>query len=572
MESGSSPGASASEITFHICHRRETRPTIADLSMSGLVLYAHADSDGWNSPLIIVFGDSVKDFCLYQALSRMRPRVLWLPASAVGRMAADELAADATVPRLLLGLSSCIASSSLSTAGLQVTSASLDRSILERAFSDSRYAQYLSGQHESAIAAADSVPQHPLRCFEAKNAPIPSLIQVADDNVVSYYQPATLKSMRNPSPHNIRWVSELSFMNTSLPRHHMAAVWMLGSRERRTSDVRISDFGLAFHAVSPILIASPDMESALVRPTIRIPGGKDAFDIAADSAGLDAEVSDKGVYSAALTSKLGGLQEASAFLRSTTGQKFAAAYLDTSVSSETTGVCLKNKRRYINLLAMSEALGGETKAQDLLDSLSEKRILYRGLILHCHLCKKADWFSFKELSDEFECKRCRRKQLFTRRHWKKPAEPTLYYQLDEIFYQALANDGEVALLALDYVRRRDPTRFSFAQELRFVSRADDDFFCSGIETDLNLVSSGHLVIGEVKKTAMLAARKSDEVRLIERYRILAERLCARRVVFATATEAWRPETKQRLEAGFRESRVVLELIGRAELRLNEAVL
>jgi hypothetical protein len=61
----------------------------------------------------------------------------------------------------------------------------------------------------------------------------------------------------------------------------------------------------------------------------------------------------------------------------------------------------------------------------------------------------------KDLADEFNCKRCARKQPIQSRHTFGQAEPVWYYQLDEIAYQRIRNDMHVPLLALDYLRKKN---------------------------------------------------------------------------------------------------------------------
>lgn len=57
---------------------------------------------------------------------------------------------------------------------------------------------------------------------------------------------------------------------------------------------------------------------------------------------------------------------------------------------------------------------------------------------------------------------------------------------------------------------------------------------------------GVLTIGEAKKAAKLNNKRAEEIRTIEKYKDLATKLGARRIVFATLAEQWDAATQQEI--------------------------
>ncbi len=181
--------------------------------------------------------------------------------------------------------------------------------------------------------------------------------------------------------------------------------------------------------------ASADL--SVPRPSIRIPEALETFKEVAQQSNLSCVISDKGFYAENACQKFGGLASLAAFLRSPSGQLFASAFLDKTKPEE--GEHLKGAvlagRRYFDLDSLEVAIGDENEAANILDRLSSSAVLYRGFVLQCQYCRRADWFPFGDLTDSFTCKRCHRDQVFVQGHWRYPKQPHVYYQLDELVYQ-----------------------------------------------------------------------------------------------------------------------------------------
>jgi hypothetical protein len=284
----------------------------------------------------------------------------------------------------------------------------------------------------------------------------------------------------------------------------------------------------------------------------------------ARSAGLSCSTSDKGFYAENACQKFGGLEKLAAFLRSRVGQLFASAFLDKTKpgpDDRLKGVLLSDKRRYFDMDSLAAIFENECEAVQILDRLSEAAVLYRGFVLQCHYCRRADWFSLRDLSDFFTCKRCHREQVFTRKHWRQPNQPHLYYQLDELIYLGLEHNMQVPLLALDILRGSKDS-FLYVHELGYRETDKDS---PPVEVDLNCVADGVLTIGEAKKDDRLGKSAKEESEVISKHLDLAKKLCAHRVVFATASEEWHASTIKRLVKAFGDQRFELILLTRKHL-------
>lgn len=201
--------------------------------------------------------------------------------------------------------------------------------------------------------------------------------------------------------------------------------------------------------------------------------------------------------------------------------------------------------------AVKNQVGRE--AVDLIDELVSKQILYRGFIFVCSYCRNSTWFSVGEITQEFTCKRCGRRQVYTKAHWKMPDEPAWFYKLDELVYQGYRQGMAVPLLALDHLRSNTSENFSFTTDREFWKvnaakpEAEVDFFC---------VTDGVLTIGEAKKENRLGKSPSEENAEISKYKRMAVGLAARRLVFATLAEAWNTTTVERVTSAFGDMRFV----------------
>src|SRR5262249_34463005 len=151
------------------------------------------------------------------------------------------------------------------------------------------------------------------------------------------------------------------------------------------------------------------------------------------------------------------------------------------------------------------------------------------------------WFSVSNVTQEFTCRRCGRRQVYTKANWKMPDEPAWFYKLDELIYQGYRQGMAVSLLALHYLKSKTQDSFTFTTDREFwrpkASKAEveADFFCA---------PDGVFTVGEAKTGSSLGEGHSEEAAKIRKYKRLVTGLSIRRLVFATMASDWRNDTVQ----------------------------
>jgi hypothetical protein len=194
----------------------------------------------------------------------------------------------------------------------------------------------------------------------------------------------------------------------------------------------------------------------------------------------------------------------------------------------------ENQRRYLNFLAIRKILGSIDDAVATIDQYIEHDILYRGFIFKCLYCSNRDWYSIANVTKKFKCSRCGKEQTVTKPNWRLPDEPSWFYQLDEILYQAIRSNAIVPLLTLDYLRRESTYSFLYTNELRLSKTGKGGHF---VEIDICCIPDGQLSLGE-SRLAHRIGKSGDEARASAiKYMNVAEEINATMVVFATLAES-----------------------------------
>ncbi len=549
--------------------REKLRSLPTRLSMTGLGFYRPARYSDATELVLAVAGTSVEDFALYYALSRMRTRVLWIPPSVTADAlapASKTLAVDERF-HFVNDLASLASGNTQRYGGMRLISATLPDPHLEQI--RARLSEAAIGHVQCQVAiASEMIPIYPIRHYEANNASVLRSIAIPDDGVIPLFETPLPKNFETVNPQKHRWLTELNISKYHLPRHHVLGERLMGAPYFTAKDVRISSEGPTYFCPSFMVFGGASAESSVPRPSIRIPEPLEIFRDVARPCGLSCSISDKGFYAENACQKFGGLAALAEFLRSQSGQAFASAFLDKSKPEE--GDHLRGDmlggRRYFDLDSLSEALGNESKAAEILDRLASSAVLYRGFVLQCQYCRRVDWIPLGELTDGFTCKRCHREQVFVRKHWRHPDQPHLYYQLDELVYLGLEHNMQVPLLALDLLRRMSQDSFLHVPELEY---SEKDVDKPAYEVDLNCIVDGFLTIGEAKKDGRLGKNDKEESEVISKYLDLGKRLAVQQIVFATASEQWHSSTIERIRNAFADQRFRLILQVRKDLYCDE---
>jgi len=168
-----------------------------------------------------------------------------------------------------------------------------------------------------------------------------------------------------------------------------------------------------------------------------------------------------------------------------------------------------------------------------MDRLLAAGILTRGLVLKCSRCLFTAFQPLAAVDVGFSCPRCSFAQPLTSASWcdTPPHEPSWFYRLDELAYQALLKNVRVPALALDRLGACAPNaRHLWSFELFRDGKAERelDFLC---------LVEGQLSTGEAKSNGgALSGRRA--VAEVSKTLAGARDVQADQVVFATTDPQW----------------------------------
>jgi hypothetical protein len=494
-------------------------------------------------PTIVVFGDTVKDFCLYQSLYWQHCRAIWLPSWF---MPTD----DQYPERLMTAIREAESNGRLEhNKQLSFVSYSVDKTVLE-----ALKQRIIKSMYSTTITIDDITPasvawwlEYPSRVYAEGNLGDVTTHFLLNNNLPGAFDsplPRMLSPV-NPSAH--RWIVDITFLEHLIPRHPaLGQVVIYGPN---VAEVRSGNDGVSY--VCPgSFVRGDHMETNMLRPNIHVPDAEEIFRVVLEDCDYRSKTSDKGRYEDTTVRKFGGLDKAGYALWSDKHQTLLMKYLDKSESVEgefTEGVYLKSdQRRYMDFLSIDKIMDSPSLSYELIDEYVERGVLYRGYIFVCENCSDAAWHSIADVDQTFTCNRCGLQQVYKHQHWKMPNEPLWYYKLDEMVYLMLKNNGHVPLLTLNKLRVSSKESFLFCHELRIFRKEGHKAF---LEMDICCIANGKLCIGEAKSNGDL---KGDltEIQTAERYRDLALKIGATMVMFSTTENAWSNASLKAIDEAF----------------------
>ena len=516
-----------------------------DISLLGLDTVWSKRSRRFELPTVLVLGDSIQDFCLYYSLRRLHGRAIWISGwflenqNEVGNRLRSALSNALTLGRLDNAKSFTVTSASLPLPEIEKVRLSLAPIYSHIS---------LSAEALSASSVAKLV-LHPLRIYARGSIEKLSTHQLLDDELPGPFESLRPIIFKTVNPQEHRWIVEIGFRNHRIPRHPALGSFLANDPNLGEDSVRASNDGLAYICPGGF-VRGIDPDFNLVRPSIRIPNALVIFRRALEYGAYDCAISDKGKYESETVDKLGGIELAGRALRNSKLRSLLEKFLDQSGPVEgvyDNGVFLKDQRRYLNFAATVKLLGSNVYATEIIDDYISKKLFYRGLILRCSNCSDVGWFSVDEITHNFTCRRCGKKQQYTKTNWRHPDEPSWFYKLDEITYQALLNNGVVPILTLDALREKCKDSFLFCPELRINVQGEKKNF---MELDICCIPDGELCIGEAKSNGTLATKGISASETATKYRDLAVKLGATRVIFSTSSPAWDVASETAMESTF----------------------
>jgi hypothetical protein len=507
-------------------------------------------------PFLLVVGDTVEDFCLYLGWQRVYGdgSAAWLPAHAAAAAPGDatiltEMEACTEIVReMTLDLpghthtyaSGAITSFSLDLASLEPLKARLGAHHWHDDVPARFAAMPILSPDELPISAPP--PTYPAT-GDVFDRDLPLLIH--DDGTVGTV-------IRSPIPQLLvrrgtgallgNWVTDVTVARCRLPARKRAVdAAELDVSLREAGMVRAGRTGTACIAVQQDdLPAGLATDHALTGLSLRDPD-LGVLVGALLPEGWTWQLSDAGRFYQGFSDMAGGFSGLVDMLRDPAASAVLDGFLDIDKGNSKGKVVLTDKRRYLRMFECRELVRRATPAAGLitvadtravLDQLLGRKILTRGLVLKCSRCRFTAFQPLSSFDDGYTCPRCTFRQPLISASWCEtpPHEPSWFYRLDELVFQALLKNVRVPALTLANLGAGS----SNARHLWSIELLQDTKRM--LELDFVCLSQGVLSAGEAKSNGKLSEREaSAEVAKTVRG---ARLLTADQIVFATSSPRW----------------------------------
>jgi hypothetical protein len=553
------------------------------IGMSELQVVVSSPVSRLHDALVVVVGEDLRDFALYYNLSRLRPGVFWLPPSLC-------TPSTGVASRYSRHLSATTRETT--RAKLDVLSASLKQDTALAAAEKMTKPVVASGTPKLAwrsLADVGALVPGVQRVYNTDNASNEALLALRGRCTIGTVPTPRLKGIETKSD-KFGWISEVRVRNYALPAAPGLVRQVVQDPRLDSDSRRISREGLVYHAISPIRPVGQPTPFILVRPHLRLPSPLEVFQAIYGEAGYDVTLSDKGHYLDQTLQRFGRLQ----------GDELKPPTLDVQGAGLPTGLrrfaaflrrpeavllrlmgrkkkeneqhpldrvgkdCAYVSQRWrVTLAGAAKAIGSDGSEEgplaQMLDSLVAAHILGRGLVLRCSECRNTDWYPIERAAGSFTCTRCSATRRFGRQHFfpEEAREPTWYYSLSEVVYQALSNNSDVTAMAMDWLNRKAEKSFIFTAELELIRRGQE-ISSVNADIDVNCVVDGEIIVGEAKSGWRLP---EQDLKLL---RAISDAFPIRRVCFCTATHSWQ-RNEQHIKDAFRQSLTEPILLTKDEL-------
>lgn len=495
------------------------------------------DVKDWKDPFIMIIGDTLKDFCLYQILSSLRIKILWCPHSFFSKF--NKLKDKDKEKQYSVYLSICGLSNldiEHNEPNLVLTSLSLTEEELNR-IKDDLIPFWIGDKNKlkkkiiidkNVITFAEKI----LRDIEINNIYDQDLLIF---NKRSVEKIETLKPINfNPEPKDIRWLTEIYCKELELPNKkcfNRFFSWPNPKAVLKDGDYRISKEGFVYFSNSHLFMYGLTQDLMLMKPYFYLPDEFDLFKIFYNSIGYNIKLSDKGQFQFKTQELFKDKSEFFEFFENHSNNKLLKKYLGSGIN-----VGVDEKRNFLEISDIEEIYQSETKKR--IDFLIERNIIYRGLILKCNHCRNACFYSLDNLSTTFKCKRCSTKQKIISFSNLNNIEPKWYYGLNEVIFQGYDNNMLVPILTLNNIRKNSDNTFIFIPEIEL--RTDPSSEKPDFEIDICCIMDGKLYIGECKSNNQITQEE------INKYKSLTITGFINGLIFSTNTDNFNSGTLGRI--------------------------
>ena len=495
------------------------------LSLNGLGKYFKIEPHREEQEYVtVVIGDKLEDFCFAFSLSKMLNNVHWLPdkplqdayrhLELIGRIvdAGGEVPDQDENTKIVRNLASNYAQKigygHHSDQKIILTSVSLTKGELNsrrRKILSLAYVGINDPRSYIISRSSDEVDVSYIgRLLETNN--------YANEQAMAFVNHESVERLHSIKPKNFnyidaqhhRWIQSVQVDGFQLPSLPSLGNEVLKNTSSRY-EVRVGKDGIAYLLPGIAFFVGNDVDTTLSRPEVKLLSSREIF--AHYFAGHYLVLpSDKGRYFDDTVEKFGSLDEAAKFFSNKKYSKLLDQFTDSRRGDEERRrderIFLEySARAYMDIKGIRKALGREHNAGNLIDYLLSIHVIRRGLILRCHKCSCSAWYDNDSIGQEFECARCRTKQLILKENWKQPDEPSWYYSLAETVHQFYASNSHITLLGLRHIKATS-RNFIYLPEVEL-----REFRNNGrkLEIDIACIKDGKIYLGEAKNRRLESA-------------------------------------------------------------------
>jgi len=519
-----------------------------------------------NDTVVVIVGDSFKDFCLYYNLLKLKKDAIWLPYNLIKK--------ENILENYLIKIYSAISEKSkkrIETKETIFTTMSLDEKEMNNIIKKCQ--EYDIGINDDKISVSKDLKK--LMPFinyiyekdNYTNTNVGQFLEGKSIELINLPFPRSSNfNLKNIDPLEFRWVNDIqigSYVSGNLDRGYILPTKKVFSeylfeRGVYNSFTRVSERGISICGPYFTPFAMGDSLVNVVnrnRPRLNILDDYDVIRIMLEDIGYAINLSDKGKYLLESLKKVGSLEKLANIFLDNNKFNLLKEFIKDNNKDIGENNYIIDGRIYIDYDTIESFLKDDTEI--VLDDFIISNIFHRGFIFKCNKCGNTDWYQVSEINNNFKCKRCSNVQLYLKDNWKlkkSPKEPKWYYKLDEIFYQGLDNDMYVSVLTLNKLQKSCKKSFIYLPEI--------DLFYSENghkkkkEIDICCVCDGKIILGECKKSNRLEKTEKKEIGILKIFADIFLKLNADKCLFSTYSSNWRDKTSKMINNFFPESKII----------------
>lgn len=524
------------------------------LSMNGLGKYFRLEPGRDEKEYVnVIVGDKLEDFCFAFSLSKMLNNVHWMPDKQLSNAYRDakriravteaggDLLEEAENTKIVRNLATSYAQKigygHHNNKKIVFTSMSLSKAQLNSRRQKILSLAYLgvtSWQRHTVLRPSSEVDvSYVGRLLETNNYANEQAMAFVHSEGVERIRPIKPKHFEAIDAQHHRWIQTVQIAGFNPPVLPALGNDILKNHESR-HEGRVGKDGVSFLLPGISYWNGNDIDTTLQSPELKLLSSTEIF--AQYFAGKYLVLpSDKGKYFDDTIEKFGSLDAAAKFFGNKKYGKLLSQFTDEERANEKSRRSERiyldyTSRAYLDIKAVNKALGRGGNASNLIDYLLSIRVLRRGLILQCNKCSCSAWYDNDTIGQDFECARCRARQMILKENWKHPDEPSWYYSLAETVHQFYYNNGHITLLALRHIKGNS-RNFQYLPEMELHELSDNG---KKFEIDIACVKDGYIYLGEAKNRQLTLndlGRKGDLTKYLRLYSEMQPK--PHRIVFAT---------------------------------------